>query len=187
MTSLVDFLKDVAREYDALPIEGFRAPYEQLMRELSAQFDVLSAFVHVSFTNRDPYLTPGHMFMDISQYRRLSVYRTAELPSGHPFLSVHGPTGETFNSIFRAVHDGLAHFPGRYPFTRAGEFDAFRAHCRVLSPIAQWAIATETLGQNAWYHYAPNRIGPKTFAPQKYALLSRETVTRALTEDFEVL
>lgn len=182
---LEEFLQDIAREYDALPTHGFHAPYNQLMRELDTQFDILSAFVRVEFTDRDPYLSADGMFHSIDKLRVLSVYRLADLPSGHPFERTHTRTGQTYNSIFHAVHDGLAHYPNRYSFGRVGEFKAFCAHCRLLSPLAQWAVATETLGQNAWYHFAPGRIGPKTFAPQKYALLSRATVDRALTEDFD--
>lgn len=182
---LEDFLKDVAREYDALPLVGFHAPYDILCRELDSQFDILRAFVQVKFTDVDPYKHSTDMFTDLALCQYLEVYRQATLPAGHPFERTQLLTGETYNTIFRAVHDGLAHFPNRHTFSMRGEFDAFRAHCRLLSPFAQWAIATETLGQNAWYHFAPNRIGPKTFAPQKYALLSRGTVDRALTEDFD--
>lgn len=183
--TLEDFLRDVAREYDALPVVGFHVPYAQLKKELAAQFELLHAYVAIQFVNDDPYRDSAKMFEDIEYCHSLFVYRTAYLPSGHPFTETHEPTGECYNTIFRAVHDGLAHYPKRHNFGMLGEFLAFRAHCRLLSPLAQWAVATETLGQNAWYHFAPGRIGPKTFASQKYALLSRATVDRALTEDFD--
>ena len=123
-----------------------RLAYSTLRIELWQQFQRLTRDIQVMFTTTDPYATSLAMFDDIYLRRQLRVYSAADLPTGHPLLE-RAPNGLPYNLIFRAVHDGLAHYPGRHSFSMRGEFRAFKAHCRMLSLDAQWAVATETLGQ----------------------------------------
>ncbi len=192
--SLGLYLADVARAYDALPAEdGSPAVlrcYAALCRELSAQFDVLQAFIPVHFTAEDPYKTSAEMFADITgasargrwDYSpRLRVFTGGEvIPPGHMFSHRALITGENYNLVFRAVHDGFAHYPGKHSFSALGEYRAFLAHARLLSPDAIRAIATETLGQNAYY----NAYGK--YAPTKFALLPPALIARAFTLAAEV-
>jgi hypothetical protein len=176
-------LQDVAQAYEALEHSPQQVQtalaYRQLTGQLYAQFEVLRAFVAVNFSDRDPYLSSAHMFANIEKRRWFSVYTVAEMPEDHPFAAVSPYEGQVVNSIFRAVHDGIAHYPGRHSFGKVGEFRAFQAHCRLLTPVARMALATETLGQNAWYHYGRKET-PEMYAPQKAALLPPEMIRRAL-------
>ncbi len=193
------YLADVARAYDAMPAgPGLDANanattcrcYAALCRELSAQFDVLRAFIPVYFTAADPYKNSAEMFADISgaaaagrwDYTpRLRVFTGGEpIAAGHMFSHVALRTGETYNHVFRAVHDGLAHYPGRHSFSALGEYRAFLAHARLLSPDAIRALATETLGQNAYYNVHGK------YAAQKFALLPPALIARAFTLAEEV-
>lgn len=175
------FLSRVAIEYDALqhlPDEPIvRASYDALCDALAPQFALLAAQVQIRFTAVDPYPTSAAMFADLER-GRLSVYTVADLPTVHPLRRVHSATAQPYNVIFRAVHDGLAHFPERNQFGPIGEFRAFKAHCRMLAGNvrAMHALATETLGQNAIYQR------DKTFAEQKADLLPWSIVRQALTE-----
>ncbi len=199
--SLGLYLVDVARAYDAMPDDDVRGNpaytgdtlrcYAALCRELSAQFEVLQAFIPVYFTAADPYKTSQEMFADISgaaaagrwdYTARLRVFTGGEpIAPSHMFSHRALITGENYNLVFRAVHDGLAHYPGKHSFSALGEFRAFLAHARLLSPDAVRAVATETLGQNAYYNVHGK------YAPQKFALLPPALIARAFTLADEVL
>ena len=183
--SLDLYLADVARAYDALPADDSSPVvlrcYAALCRELSAQFDVLSAFVSVHFTPADPYKTSRELFDSIGVYRHMRVFTGGEpIAPNHMFAHRALITGENYNLVFRAVHDGLAHYPGKHSFSALGEYRAFLAHARLLSPDAVRAIATETLGQNAYYNVHGK------YAPQKFALLPPALIARAFTLADEV-
>lgn len=149
------------------------AAYAALTEELWQQFEVLSKAYTFVFTDVDPYGSSGAMFAELDMVRTLRVYTVVDMPADHPFARL-APNGQTFNSIFRAVHDALAHYPNRYSFSAAGELAAFREHCRFLSPLARWAVATETLGQNAYYQTH------KRYAPQIADLLPAVLVDDAI-------
>ena len=151
--------------------------YAALKTELWAQFQSIP--FGVRFTVHDPYQTADEMFSALDSGSVLQVFTLADLPADHPFTEL-APNGESFNSVFRAVHDALAHYPLRNDFSMRGEFRAFQAHARLLSPLAQWAVATETLGQQAWLRYGPT---PGEFAEQKAFLLPRVYVDTAITLD----
>lgn len=176
--------REVCKAYESLPIvsddeiDTCRA-YTALCSELTAQLDLLRGFVQVEFTELDPYASSVDMFNDILTERHLQVYTGGEpIDTRHMFSRVallnFGGQAITYNHVFRAVHDGLAHYPERNSFGPVGEHRAFLAHARILSPLAVQALATETLGQNAYYYVH------KTYAPQKFGLLPAELVSRAL-------
>jgi len=175
---LTELYRAVELAYSAMPDDTdcgiVRHAYRAFGQELTAQLDLLKAFVSVSFTSDDPYPTSGAMFEDIARNRSMRVYTSNGPSFPHAFAHVEPTSGQTYNSIFRAVHDGLAHFPQRNAFGPIGEHRAFLAHARILSPAAVQALATETLGQNAFYYVHG------TFAPQKFGILSAELIARAL-------
>jgi hypothetical protein len=57
---------------------------------------------------------------------------------------------------------------------------AYFDHKQMFSPLAQKAMATETLGQNSYFNYAPQNEGKpnsqRQFAPQKAALLPDDLI-----------
>lgn len=175
---LATLYRMVEPAYTAMPDDSdaaiVRHAYRALGQELTAQLDLLRAFVSVTFTSEDPYPTSVAMFDDIYLRRNMRVYTSNGPTFPHAFAHVEPTSGQTYNSVFRAVHDGLAHYPGRFGFGPLGEHRAFLAHARILSPLATLALATETLGQNAFYYVHG------TFAPQKFNLLPREVIAQAL-------
>lgn len=176
------YLRRVAHDYEHATHEPFNPVvarcYRALTWELWQQFRVLKAFTRVSFTDTDPYGSSAEMFESIDR-GSLSVFRTAELPADHPFAAI-APNGETYNSIFRAVHDGFAHYPERNSFGIVGEYRAYCAHVRLLTFDASRALFTETVGQNAWYHFGSrSHETPKPYARQLATVFPFHLVAQA--------
>ena len=104
-------------------------------------------------------------------------------PSDHPMLHptefVHEGKPLLANDLFRIVHDYRGHhLGGKSTFGPKGEHHAYLTHKKDFSPLAQKALASETLGQNSWVNFGPhgehNRASPhKTiYAEQKAGLLA---------------
>lgn len=183
--SLPDFLSQVAWSYELLQhrpsAHHVRYAYRVLCAELWAQYQALEETIDFRFTETDPYDTYPEMFADMDRHV-LYVYTYHDMPWTHP-LTASAPNGEPWNNIFRAVHDASAHYPERNAFDYLGEFRAFQAHCRVLSPIARLAIATETLGQNSYLHFGPHAHLPlkiRPYAEQKADILPLSVIRKAL-------
>lgn len=181
-------LRLIASVYDRARHEPARLDvvrcYAALRVELWQQYRQLLCAVDVEFTTVDPYRTSAAMHADIDR-GRLKVYTGADLPVDHP-MTARMPNGETLNSVFRAVHDAVAHYPTRLGFGPRGESLAFRAHAYLLGPDAIRAVATETLAQNAWFNYGPYSALPvsgRPFAPQKATLLPDDLINAALSGD----
>lgn len=188
VSKLTNTYSMVSALYRALPHAPnrplVRDSYAALKAELWDQFQLLSAFAAIEFTTIDPYppcdivncaLPHGSaaMFEDLTM-GRLSVYTVAVLPVNHPFADL-APNGQTYNSVFRAVHDGLAHYPGRHGFGPVGEYRAWLAHRKLIrSPLALGALAMETVGQTAVYtttgHYAEQKAN--ILAPSSVSTLT---------------
>lgn len=181
MSPLARYLSRVAASYARAHHEpdnpAVRACYAQFARAIVAQFRLVQAFVTVTPVDVDPYPLSPAMWEDISR-GRLSVYTYAELPAEHPMMSVNIP--------FRAVHDVLAHYPQRLRHDGLDaepgrdEFRAFRAHVRLMHGNADAirALFTETVAQNATYHYGAT---PGTFAEQRATVLPHALICEALT------
>ncbi len=188
-----DLASRVADTYDALehaPTDpAVTRAYAALCSALRLQYRELTSRVRVEFTTLDPYPTAAALFDDMADHM-LTVYTLADLPAGHPFACIAPGYGWTtpYNLMFRAVHDGLAHYPGRHNFSALGEFAAFKAHARMLAGNvpAIHALATETLSQNCWVNFGRVNRGleqsAQVYAPQKAALLPWNLVRQALTE-----
>lgn len=156
-----------------------RAAYERFASEVFDQWEFVKGRVRVEFTAGDPYPDSATMLADVRDNRRLRVYTGGE---PHPILGqiVHPETGESANSVFRAVHDYFGHAREGNSFGENGEFNAYFDHKRMFGPLAARALATETLAQNAYFNRAPANEGKpnreKQFAPQKAGLLPDELV-----------
>lgn len=144
--------------------------YRVLASELNDQYQfIINAGVRVEPCKIDPYQLPRDVIRDIETNRRLKIYSD--------FLA-HDMLSEEENFKFRACHDFYAHsaFGNLFGNNPLGEENAYRIHCAMLGPIASLAIATETRGQNSWFHFGlTNRGKPlsqKVFAPQKSIILS---------------
>jgi hypothetical protein len=126
--------------------------------------------------NPDYFITPGGKTL-------------SEVPP-HPMLADSGVTLDgknlTNNDLFRIVHDYFGHAGEGNGFRADGEFNAYRIHRALYSPEAQPALATETLGQNAWVNHGPygefNRTagqGQTIYADQKAGLLPPAAIKAA--------
>ena len=177
--------REIAATYDrthfAHTISGYgaiRELYRPFLKDLRTQFDLLRSFVDITVTDTDPYADAAPMWADIRDHRHLAIYSGGTLPAGHPMADTAMLLSDrsiSWNIVFRAVHDGLAHYPGRNDFSPAGEWRAFQAHARLCtSDASRHAMFTETLGQNAWMQIHGE------YAPQKAVLLPYDLVQRAI-------
>lgn len=132
---------------------------------------------------------PRLAMLDIQQNNHLWVYPTdagfgssAADVSGNPLLEktgeVIGGYALTANDVFRIVHDYFGHYKEGLGFRADGEENAWRSHAAMYSPLARWAMTSETRGQNSWVNFGP--LGPQNrkasqadtvYADQKTGLL----------------
>ena len=82
------------------------------------------------------------------------------------------------NDVFRIVHDYFGHIKEGNGFRADGEENAWRSHSAMFSPLARWAMTSETRGQNSWVNYGPYGIANRSasganthYADQKVGLL----------------
>ena len=110
-------------------------------------------------------------------------------PEDHPMLQptkFKDPEGKPMlaNDLFRVVHDIHGHhLGGQSGFGPKGEHQAYLTHKKMFSPLAQKALATETLGQNSTVNFGKygeqNRKDPKNtkYADQKAGLLPEHIIS----------
>lgn len=161
----------IAAAYMAGPVidEGARRAYRAFAAETGRQFDLLTGPVRhgglgleVQVSADDPYADAAAMVADVRRSRRLNVYSTRASGTSHPFLT------DDENDMFRAVHDAFGHAASGGAFDADGEEAAWRAHRRMYSTLAGWAMTTETRGQFcAMLHH----FGGLRFPEQKAFLL----------------
>ena len=91
--------------------------------------------------------------------------------SGRAITAKNSRTGQEepllWNDLFRAVHDLLGHGLNGTEFGPRGEFNAWKAHSALFSPLAQPALAAETLDQNAYVNNARYLRRPDGSLPVK--------------------
>lgn len=168
--------KEIADAYDAMKDDPtdpkVAASYAALIRETKAQYRAIERtglkiqFIPPGMT--DPYATsPRLAIIDANQNNHLWVFPTDsgfgvlnEAQAKHPLLADSGIMldGKMLknNDLFRVVHDYFGHIAEGNGFRAQGEYNAWRIHSRMFSPEAQGALASETLGQNAWVNFGPH-------------------------------
>src|SRR5229473_488164 len=89
---------------------------------------------------------------DIKNNKRLKVFTGGNpLPVNHPLSEIDPQTGESYNTMFRAVHDLFGHSALDHDFSEKGEENAWNTHRQMMSPEAVSAMTTETRGQTSWF------------------------------------
>lgn len=151
---------DVAKAYDAFKTQVLQQYHT--LKDNGVKFE---------FTDKDPYATSKEMRADALGNKHLAVYNKADdLQADHP-LNAPAEDGQTYNTIFRGVHDYLGHAMPGNQFGPKGELAAYQAHAKWFTEDALPALAAETLAQNAWVNYADGHqdLAPKDrpFAQQK--------------------
>lgn len=140
-----------AKNYD----EFVAKAYGQLGQEVGEQFDALSSMgLQTTYHYGDlNYPSSDAMRMDLFGNRNLDVFRGGER---HDYLNEIDPmTGLNTNEQFRAVHDAIGHGVEPNQFGAIGEERAYGVHSQTFSPLARFALASETRGQNSAVNYTP--------------------------------
>jgi 8-oxo-dGTP pyrophosphatase MutT (NUDIX family) len=174
-----------------------KAAYGALTHETGNQFkDLLSQgykFSKIQPGQENPYKTSKDMHSDIATNKHLWYFPTEQgYGSGdqgidHPLLQEsdfsHGGKQLLHNDIFRIVHDiNGHHLGGQSGFGPKGEHQAFLQHKKMYSPLAQKALASETMGQNSYVNAGPNAEHNKKnpaqtiYAEQKAGLLPEHII-----------
>ena len=216
----------IAQRFTSLPLNDLANPlvkkaYERLNIEIGKQYDYLTEGKDgTKFTSQpydlagEPYESSADAINDIRTKNSLKFLKTDPSSFGpegedfsyHPLLQDSGRVDAngvklTYNDLFRAVHDAIAHGLFGAEFGPIGEESAWQTHMRTLDdPWARWALTTETRGQNSYVNYREQMLGQdgmplqkgddgyiplkeRGFAAQKAALLPLED---SLTGDKKV-
>lgn len=178
--------------------ENTRNAYNALVSETRDQFQKLMdgglKISRIQPGQENPYKNSKELHNDIINNNHLWYFPTdqgygsdnKEIPN-HPLLQgtgyMHDDNELLANDMFRIVHDiNGHHIGGQSGFGPTGEHRAFLTHRQMYSPLAQRALASETLGQNSWVNFGPhgehNRANPSQtiYADQKAGLLPDEIV-----------
>lgn len=189
--------KIIANAYENMKHEPnnphVKAAYNALAHETGKQYQNLLnqgyKFSPMKPGMENPYKTSKDMHADIANNKHLWYFPTeqgygseGDAPSDHPLLApskFKDKNGKVMphNDVFRAVHDIMGHhLGGQSGFGPKGEHQAYLTHKKTYSPLAQKALASETLMQNSWVNFGPhaahNRANPQNtiFADQKAGL-----------------
>jgi hypothetical protein len=166
-----DYLRRVADHMDEAPHAptdpDVAASYRAMIGETGKQFEALkeAGVRFVPFTGKgEPYASSAQMAEDVAKNKRLyflkteNAYGSGQNPSNNPMLGAtkyHDLEGNPMvaNDLFRVIHDYYGHTPHGFRFGGPGEYNAFHEHARMFSDEAVPALASETLGQNAWVNF----------------------------------
>jgi hypothetical protein len=176
-----------------------KASYDALINETKQQYkDLLASGLKISKIqpNMDnPYPTSKHLHADMTNNNHMWYYPTSlgfgsedSIPHDHPMLretEFKDPEGKPMlaNDVFRVVHDSV-HNKLKNGFGPKGEHESFLEHKKTYSPLAQKALATETMGQNNYVNFSSqighlNRAKPgSAYAPQKAGLMPDEIINK---------
>jgi hypothetical protein len=176
-----------------------KASYDALINETKQQYkDLLASGLKISKIQPEmdnPYPTSKHLHADMTNNNHMWYYPTSlgfgsedSIPHDHPMLQeteFKDPEGKPMlaNDVFRVVHDSI-HNRLKNGFGPKGEHESFLEHKKTYSPLAQKALATETMGQNNYVNFSSqighlNREKPgSAYAPQKAGLMSDEIINK---------
>jgi hypothetical protein len=172
-----------------------KAAYGALVDETKKQFkDMLNQGLKISKITdpkHNPYPTSKHLHADVDKGHmwlfptELGFGSEADMPKDHPMLQptefMHEGKPLLANDVFRLVHDSI-HHKLRNGFGPKGEHESFLEHKKTYSPLAQKALATETMGQNSYVNFSSeighlNQEKPgSAYAPQKAGLLPSDII-----------
>lgn len=171
--------KDISDAYEKMKHDpedpAVKKSYDALIDDVKKQWKYAQDKMGIKFepTPKDPYKSEKEMMDDINENKRLKVFTGGqELNEGHPLAKVDPNTGESYNTMFRAVHDLFGHGVQAHDFSEPGEESAWNVHRQMMSPEAVPAMTTETRGQTSWFFNHGDT--PGEFAEQKAGLLPEE-------------
>lgn len=193
--------KKIADAYENMKHEpshpAVKASYDALINETKDQYkNLLAGGLKVSKMQHgmeNPYPTSKHLHADLEQNNHMWYYPTDlgfgssdAPPQDHPMLQeteFKDADGKPMlaNDLFRIVHDSI-HNKLKNGFGPKGEHETYLEHRKTYSPLAQKALATETMGQNNTVNFGKNgehnRKNPANtiYADQKAGLLPDEII-----------
>lgn len=174
---------DIAKAYAEMKHEPtnpeVKKSYDALIKDTEKQWNALEkAGIKIQPTDEDPYKSHEEMVNDLEKNKTLKVFRGGNpLPEDHPLAKIDPKTGESYNTMFRAVHDAFGHAMPGNDFSEAGEENAWNTHRQMMSKEAVPAMTTETKGQTSWFFNHGEE--PGKFAEQKAGLLPDKYTTSA--------
>ena len=145
---------EIFKEYDIKDYKDLvHKAYGQLIKETQLQYDALPVKVTFHEAGEGNYQNNFEMLDDVHNFNHLWVYKGGD---DHTELGskTMDKNGLTANDKFRAVHDYYGHSIEGYQFGKDGEENAWIEHSKMFSPLAQWALSSETRGQNSWVNYS---------------------------------
>lgn len=168
--------KAIADAYDAAKDDPknpeTQAAYKAFNAEVEAQRKVLVAagFKYEPWEKPgQPYANSAEMRADVMQNHHLYYFKSDAGSPPNALMSLQE------NDAFRMVHDTFGHALGGNQFGPKGETNAFVDHSQMFTPLARRAMATETIGQNAWFNFGKANEGKpvseRGYAEQKATLL----------------
>lgn len=149
-----DKYPEIFEQYDIKDYKDLvHKAYEQLKKETQLQYDALPVKVTFHENGEGNYENNFEMLDDVHNFNHLWVYKGGD---DHTELGskTRDENGLTANDKFRAVHDYYGHSVEGYQFGKDGEENAWIEHSKMFSPLAQWALSSETRGQNSWVNYS---------------------------------
>lgn len=153
----------VAAQYILSPsLEREAIPaFKDLIKKFSRQFEFISSKYEYDPITKDPYKSMKHMSSEIDKQKQSGVKK----PNVKVLASEPGPESDAsqqghplfdneFNTKLRWVHDIIAHYYGKHPFSARGEYAAYNRHLKTLGPNtpAASALFTEVVGQTSCYY-----------------------------------
>lgn len=145
---------EIFKEYDIKDYKDLvNKSYAQLIKETQLQYESLPVKVTYHEKGEGNYENNFEMLDDVHNFNHLWVYKGGE---DHTALGskTMDKNGLTANDKFRGVHDYFGHSVEGYQFGKDGEENAWIEHSKMFSPLAQWALTSETRGQNSWVNYS---------------------------------
>lgn len=153
--------------------------YATMKHTVRRQYQALiRSGLQVEWIDGDAYGTSDEMFADVEngtlKVRRTIGERYQDLRELHPMAQV-ALSGDSqtapvlYNDLFRAVHDVIGHYAGRFGFGPSGEESAWLAHRATMTREALRALWCETRGQNTWTNelYSDRPAKSRPYAAQK--------------------
>jgi hypothetical protein len=186
--------KDISAAYESMKHDPenpeVKKSYNALVDDTKKQWAHAEKMgIKLEPTDEDPYKSFEEMRDDVKDNKRLKIFRGGNpLPEDHPLAKVDPKTGESYNTMFRAVHDLFGHLAQEHDFSEKGEENAWNVHRQMMSPEAVPAMSTETRGQTSWFFNHSDK--PGEFAEQKAGILpnfanapSPTTATMRMSDD----
>lgn len=152
--SWADQLPDIAKAYAEAPIYDPKAAgaWKELGHDCESRAQAIANQIHVEPTaDPHPYEDLSDMAKDVQEKKHIYVTKAN---AAHPVWS----TDQVL--AYRLVHDVLGHVAAGGDYDWTGENKATAAHMPLLSPEAQKALFTESIGQSA-YNSLYRAVGPQ--------------------------